>query len=92
MVKCPKCGKEIKYIPTGYAESASGVIIVEPDYTEVINDNGRVVKGHTRHCCPETRLRVSGSNAVQYLLDNPDVREALGYSEQEIKSYLTGGE
>jgi hypothetical protein len=54
MVKCPKCGAEIKYIPTGYSESALGVVIVDPDYTEVINDNGRVIKGHRRHRCPET--------------------------------------
>jgi predicted RNA-binding Zn-ribbon protein involved in translation (DUF1610 family) len=52
MVKCPKCGAEIKYIPVGYTQSATGTLIVEPEYTEVINDNGRVIKGHLRHKCP----------------------------------------
>jgi phage FluMu protein Com len=52
MVKCPKCGAEIKYIPVGYTQSATGTFIVDPEYTEVINDNGRVIKGHIRHKCP----------------------------------------
>lgn len=53
MVKCPVCGGEIKYIPVGYAESAIGTLVVEVDYTEVITDNGRTVKGHLRHKCPD---------------------------------------
>jgi hypothetical protein len=53
MVKCPICGKEIKYIPVSHTKSAAGVVIVESDYTEVITDSGRVVKGHLRHGCPD---------------------------------------
>jgi hypothetical protein len=53
MVKCPKCGAEIKYIPVSYTADQRGAITVEPEYTEIINDNGRVIKGHLRHRCPE---------------------------------------
>jgi hypothetical protein len=49
MTKCPKCGAEIKYIPTRH-----GVAVVEPEYTEIINDDGRASRGHVRHRCPET--------------------------------------
>jgi hypothetical protein len=51
---CPHCGREIRYIPIGYTESSIGVAIVEPEYTEIISDNGRMIKGHLRHRCPET--------------------------------------
>jgi hypothetical protein len=54
MTKCPKCGAEIKYIPVGYNIEEMGVAIVDPKYTEIINDGGRLIKGHLRHCCPET--------------------------------------
>lgn len=54
MTKCPKCGVEIKYIPLGY-EVMGPVAIVEQDYIEVINDRGRVVKGHLRHRCLKTK-------------------------------------
>jgi hypothetical protein len=54
MTQCPKCGAHIKYIPVSYQVDVRGTIAVEPGYTEVINDGGRVIKGHARHCCPET--------------------------------------
>jgi hypothetical protein len=51
MTRCSKCGAEIKYIPVSYHVDAQGTIAVEPEYTEVINDGGRVIKGHVRHRC-----------------------------------------
>ena len=53
MTKCLKCGAHIKYIPVSYQVDARGTIAVEPEYSEVICDSGRVVKGHVRHRCPE---------------------------------------
>jgi hypothetical protein len=53
MTRCPKCGVEIKYIPVGYNIDETGVVIVDPDYTEIINDGGRLIKGHLRHRCRE---------------------------------------
>jgi hypothetical protein len=52
MTKCPKCGAEIKYIPMGFI-SAPGVAVVEPEYTETIGDNGRILKGYLWHRCPK---------------------------------------
>jgi len=54
MVKCPKCGAEIKYIPMGFTRENRGVAVVDAEYTEVFNDNGRLIKGHIRHRCLET--------------------------------------
>jgi len=53
-VKCSHCGGEVKYIPTVSIENGRTAIIVEPEYTEVVQDNGRVTKGHLRHKCPKT--------------------------------------
>jgi len=48
MVKCscPKCGAEIKYVPT-----KDGHIVTEAEYLEFITDSGRVIQGHLRHNC-----------------------------------------
>ena len=46
MVRCPKCGCNIKYIPQD-----PGVIMVDADYTELINDSGRAIKGYLPHVC-----------------------------------------
>ena len=54
MVKCPTCGAEIKYIPVT-ADGERLAVMVEPEDTEVIQDSGRVVKGHLRHKCPENK-------------------------------------
>jgi hypothetical protein len=43
---CPKCGAEIKYIPT-----REGHIVVNAEYIDVITDRGRTVQGHFRHDC-----------------------------------------
>ena len=51
MVKCSKCGAEIKYIPLTARVDALAMAIVDAAYTELINDNGRVIKGHVRHIC-----------------------------------------
>jgi hypothetical protein len=53
VVKCPKCGAEIKYIPA-YVKSERGVIVVDLEYIKVITDAGREIQGHIRHQCPET--------------------------------------
>ena len=45
-VKCAKCGKEIRYLPQG-----QGIVAVELEITEVIAENGRVLKGHLPHEC-----------------------------------------
>ena len=46
MVKCTKCGAEIRYIPHG-----SDTLIVNAESHELITDSGRIVKGHSRHVC-----------------------------------------
>jgi hypothetical protein len=51
MTRCPKCGAEIKYIPVSYQVDAQGTIAVDPEYSEVISDSGRMIKGHSRHHC-----------------------------------------
>ena len=52
MVKCPDCGVEIRYIPSGFTKfTGLGVFIVESEEKELITDSGRVVKGHPRHQC-----------------------------------------
>jgi len=71
-VKCPKCGAEIKYIAMGAYASSVAVAIVDPGYTVVINDNGREIKGHLRHKCPEkksenTRAKEDRNNASETL-------------------------
>jgi hypothetical protein len=76
MVKCPACGKEIKYIPVGYTQSAAGVVMAETGYTEVITDSGRVVKGHLRHKCPD-KMYLHGVT--------DDDLHAIGYSDEDIK-------
>jgi hypothetical protein len=55
MTQCPKCGARVKYIPVSYQVDTRGTIAVEPEYTEVINDNGRVLKGYPRHICPKKK-------------------------------------
>ena len=52
MVKCPKCGAEIKYIPVTSAGYERSAVTVETETTEVIQDSGRVVRGYLRHRCP----------------------------------------
>lgn len=48
MVKCPKCGKEIRYIPT-----RDSVIIVDAEYITIVNDRGREIEGHIMHECKD---------------------------------------
>ena len=54
MLKCPKCGKEIRYIVGAPSSGNSGQpIAVDVEYSEVIHDSGSIVKGHVRHRCKE---------------------------------------
>ena len=55
MVKCPKCGAEIKYIPVTSPGHERLAVTVEPETTEVIQDTGLVARGHLRHKCPEEK-------------------------------------
>jgi predicted RNA-binding Zn-ribbon protein involved in translation (DUF1610 family) len=52
MVKCPKCGAEVRYIP-----SKGNTLITDAEPKEVITATGRVVMGYTRHKCPEKGKR-----------------------------------
>ncbi|GHU09565.1 hypothetical protein FACS1894151_07580 [Spirochaetia bacterium] len=65
MVKCPKCEAEVMYIPMGFRSEPLGVAMVNVDYIEIINDRGRVVKGHLRHECPETVKKDTESGGKQ---------------------------
>jgi len=49
MVKCPKCGAEIKYIPLRFGGYTA---IVDLGTIEVYTDSGRKVEGHAIHKCP----------------------------------------
>jgi len=53
VVKCADCGAEVKYIPVFDSAQGRTAIMVEPGYTEVVQDTGRVTKGHLRHSCPK---------------------------------------
>ena len=56
MTRCPKCGAHIKYIPVSFQVDVRGTIAVEPEESELVNDGGRIVKGHVRHRCPEGEI------------------------------------
>ena len=47
MQVCPKCGAEIKYIATGYGETAT----CEAGQVEVVNERGHKFKGYPLHIC-----------------------------------------
>jgi len=64
MVKCSKCGAEVRYIPCSLSLSASGVIITEAAETEIITENGRIVKGYNRHICQNNKQ--SAGNEVNH--------------------------
>ncbi|GHV91199.1 hypothetical protein AGMMS50268_17020 [Spirochaetia bacterium] len=50
MVKCPKCGKEIRYI----ASQQGQPIPVELDETHLVTESGRLQRGHKEHICPQS--------------------------------------
>jgi hypothetical protein len=51
MVRCPKCGTEIKYIPM-----REHTVVVDAAYVEVVTDRGMLVKGHSIHKCPNAEV------------------------------------
>ncbi|MDR1230037.1 MAG: hypothetical protein LBK61_01410 [Spirochaetaceae bacterium] len=80
MVKCTKCGKEVKYIPVSCMKSDAGTVAVEPEYTGVITDGGREVKGHVRHICSKD----SKEEIVGRFILLAETLHDFGYSEKEI--------
>jgi hypothetical protein len=63
MVKCSKCGAEIKYIPMGHYSTSKTTETVDAGYIEIINDNGRMIKGHLRHKCP-TKIEIDAATGI----------------------------
>jgi hypothetical protein len=50
MLKCPKCGDEIRYI-AGAPSSGGLPIAVDMKEEYLINDSGRRIKGYKEHIC-----------------------------------------
>jgi hypothetical protein len=44
---CTRCGKEVKYIATGYKDIA----ITEVEKIEIITEGGHLMKGYKLHKC-----------------------------------------
>lgn len=53
MVKCPKCGQEIRYITAAPSAGNNGIIPVDPREQELITEKGRKVRGFYPHKCPQ---------------------------------------
>jgi hypothetical protein len=51
MVKCPKCGNEIRYITAAPSIGNNGIIPVDPRERELITETGRKVRGYRLHIC-----------------------------------------
>ena len=51
-VKCPACGKLVRYIN---AARGDGIYMVEAESETLIGDNGRLLKGFREHKCPEDK-------------------------------------
>jgi hypothetical protein len=53
MVKCPKCGVEIRYITAAPSLGSNGIIAVDVKQEELISETGRVLRGYRAHRCRE---------------------------------------
>jgi hypothetical protein len=51
MAVCPKCGKEIRYIPAAPSMGGNGIIPVEIREEELVTEKGRRVRGYRAHEC-----------------------------------------
>jgi hypothetical protein len=61
MVKCPKCGNEIRYITAAPSMGDNGIIPVDPQERELITETGRKVRGYSVHIChPPKRCTIPG--------------------------------
>jgi hypothetical protein len=58
MQLCPKCRKEIRYIPVKYDE----VIVCDDELTTVYTERGRRVEGYQPHKCKELNNAKSEEN------------------------------
>ena len=47
MQVCPKCGKPIKYIASGFSTTET----CEPEKVEVVSEGGHILRGYMRHSC-----------------------------------------
>jgi hypothetical protein len=51
MVRCQKCGQEIRYIVTAPSMGNNGIIPVDPQEQELISETGRKLRGYQPHVC-----------------------------------------
>jgi hypothetical protein len=58
MVKCPKCGQEIRYITTAPSMGSNGIIPVDPPEKELITEKGRKVQGFALHQCQQKEVEI----------------------------------
>lgn len=58
MQLCPKCRKEIRYIPVNFDE----VVMCEADVTTIYTERGRCVEGYQPHKCKELNNAKSEEN------------------------------
>ena len=61
---CHKCGKGIKYIPTGFDE----IVICDPVVITIYTERGRRVEGYAPHKCSE--VKDNGRNEENNQKDN----------------------
>jgi hypothetical protein len=59
MIKCPKCGKEIRYITAERGQP----IPVDDKICRLIAETGRIIHGYKEHKCPEKAETDNGGGA-----------------------------
>jgi hypothetical protein len=52
-VKCPSCGRDIRYVAAAPSLQADGIVAIEIQEQELITEKGRLVRGFHRHKCPQ---------------------------------------
>ena len=56
MQACPDCGKEVKYIATGF----NSVAMVDVAKVEIVTENGHKIKGYLPHKCKGEEIKDNG--------------------------------
>jgi ssDNA-binding Zn-finger/Zn-ribbon topoisomerase 1 len=51
-IKCPSCGKPVRYIN---AARGDRIFMVEAEPDTLIGETGRILKGYREHKCPENK-------------------------------------
>jgi hypothetical protein len=86
-VKCPVCGREIRYIVAAPSVHAvNGLVAVDVAERELVTEKGRLARGFSRHTCPpkENRCTISGEVACAcHAVDGGVCRNEFACSAKE---------